>query len=112
VGTVRRRVRDPGGRQPQYGRAVQVSPVKPTLNALGTKRLKLKCVEAPSNIAFNFNLRRYSMMAFARRLARVVYDKRDVDEEEEVAAVGRGGGRVAHGMRAPDAPPHVFTRVY
>jgi len=41
------------------GRAVQVDPIKPTLKALGTKRLKQKYVELLSNFAFNFNLRRY-----------------------------------------------------
>jgi len=38
---------------------VQLDPVKPTLKAPGTKHLKLKCDEPPSNFAFNFNLRRY-----------------------------------------------------
>jgi hypothetical protein len=42
------------------GRAVQVAPIKPTLKAPGTKRLKLKCDEPLSNFVFNFNLRRYS----------------------------------------------------
>ena len=45
------------------GTAVQVAPIKPTLKApgcLGTKRLKLKCGEPPSNFAFNFKLRRYT----------------------------------------------------
>ena len=47
------------------GRAVQVDPIKPTLNAPGTKRLKLKYVELLSSFAFNFNLRRYSMESVA-----------------------------------------------
>jgi len=38
---------------------VQVDPVKPTLKAPGTKRLKLKYDEPPSNFAFKFNLHRY-----------------------------------------------------
>ena len=42
------------------GRAVQVDPVKPTLKAPGTKRLKLKYVTSLSNFAFKFKLRRYS----------------------------------------------------
>ena len=41
------------------GETVQVYPIKPMLKAPGTKRLKLKCDEMPSNIAFKFNLRRY-----------------------------------------------------
>jgi len=38
---------------------MQVDPIKPTLKAPGTKRLKLKYDEWPSNFGFNFNLRRY-----------------------------------------------------
>jgi len=38
---------------------VQVDPIKTTLKAPGTKRLKLNCAEPLSNIAFSFNLRRY-----------------------------------------------------
>jgi len=37
---------------------VQVDPIKPTLKAPGTKRLKLKCDKLLSRFAFNFNLRR------------------------------------------------------
>jgi len=47
-----------GGRGGQ-GRAVQVDPMKPVLKAPGTKRLKLECDEPLSNLAFDFNLRRY-----------------------------------------------------
>jgi len=39
---------------------VQVDPIKPMLKAPGTKRLKRKCDEPPSNFAFKFNLRRYN----------------------------------------------------
>jgi hypothetical protein len=42
------------------GRAVQVHPMRPTLKAPGSKRLKLKYGEPLSNYAFNFNLRRYT----------------------------------------------------
>jgi len=38
---------------------VQLDPIKPYLKPPGTKRLKLKCDEPLSNIAFNFNLRRH-----------------------------------------------------
>ena len=48
------------------GEAVQVAPIKPTLKAPGTKRLKLKCDEPLSNVAFNFNLRRYSVVSADR----------------------------------------------
>jgi len=42
------------------GKAVQVDPIKPTLKAPGTKPLKLNHYESPSNVAFQYNLRRYS----------------------------------------------------
>jgi len=61
--TVRTRI-TPGprrrGLQRRQGRAVQVDPIKPTLQAPGTKRLKLEFDELLSNFAFNFNLRRYT----------------------------------------------------
>jgi hypothetical protein len=37
-------------------KAVQVDPIKPTLEAPGTKRLKLKYDETLSSFAFKFNL--------------------------------------------------------
>ena len=37
---------------------MQVDPIKPTLKAPGTKRLKLKCDKSLSKFAFKFNLRR------------------------------------------------------
>jgi hypothetical protein len=49
-----------GGLLQHHGRAVQVVPIKPTLTAPGTKRLKLECDEPLSNFAFNFKLRRYT----------------------------------------------------
>ena len=42
------------------GRAVQVDPIKPTLKAPGTKRLKVTHDKLLSSFAFNFNLRRYT----------------------------------------------------
>ena len=55
---------------------MQVDPIKPTLKAPGTERLKLKYDEPPSNFAFKFNLRRYTeidelsrALDFARREA-------------------------------------------
>ena len=39
---------------------MQVQPIKPMLKAPGTKRLKLKYDETPSNVAFKFDLRRYN----------------------------------------------------
>jgi hypothetical protein len=42
---------------------VQVDPVKPTLKAPGTKRLKLCYATLLSSFAFNFDLRRYNLVA-------------------------------------------------
>ena len=39
---------------------MQVDPIKPTLKAPGTKRLKMKHDEPLSNFAFKLNLRRYT----------------------------------------------------
>ena len=39
---------------------MQVDPIKPTLKAPGTKRLKLEYDGLLSNFAFKFNLRRYT----------------------------------------------------
>jgi hypothetical protein len=39
---------------------MQVDPIKPTLKAPGTKRLKAKNVGSLSNFAFKFNLRRFN----------------------------------------------------
>jgi len=40
--------------------AVQDDPIRPMLKAPGTRRLKLKNDEPPSNFAFKSNLRHYS----------------------------------------------------
>ena len=45
---------------------MQVDPVKPTLKAPGTRRLKLKCDEPLLNFAFNFNLRRSTKLAIGQ----------------------------------------------
>ena len=42
---------------------MQVDPIKPTLKAPGTKRLKLHYAKPLSNFAFKFNLRRYTVVA-------------------------------------------------
>jgi len=39
--------------------AVQVDPIKPTLKAPASQRLKLEHAKLLSNFVFNFNLRRY-----------------------------------------------------
>ena len=43
-----------------HGRAVQVEPIKPTLKAPGTKRLKLQYDVLLSSFLFKFNLRHYT----------------------------------------------------
>jgi len=44
----------------EFGRAVQLDPIKPKLKAPETQRLKLKVHELLSSFAFKFNLRRSS----------------------------------------------------
>jgi len=58
-----------GGRQQddRQGRAVQVEPIKPTLRAPGTKRLKLQYYEMLSRFPFKFNLRRYNKERAAKK---------------------------------------------
>ena len=51
------------GRGPHPGRALQVDPIKPTLKAPGTTRLKLNCDGPLSKFAFHINLRRYTLAA-------------------------------------------------
>ena len=41
---------------------MRVDPIKPTLKAPGTKRLKLEYDDLLSSVAFNFNLRRYRVV--------------------------------------------------
>ena len=40
---------------------MQLDPIKPTLKAPGSKRLKLQYEKPPANSAFRFNLRRYNL---------------------------------------------------
>ena len=42
---------------------MHVDPVRPVLTALGSILLKLRCDGPLSNAAFNFNLRRYTVVA-------------------------------------------------
>ena len=52
---------------PEQGRAVQLDPIKPTLEPPGSKRLKRKCDVPLSNFAFKFELRRYSKVTSTSR---------------------------------------------
>jgi len=51
---------------------VQLDPIKPTLKAPGTKRLKLKYDGPVLNFAFEFNLRLYTMVCFDIFILRVI----------------------------------------
>jgi len=53
------------------GKAVQVNPIIPTLKPPGTTRWKLKYIRLLSNVAFEFNLRRYTKEGNARLWAAV-----------------------------------------
>ena len=58
---------------PAPGRVVQVDPIKPTLIAPGSERLKLNYDDPLSNFAFNFYLRRYNLgRRYHHLIARVV----------------------------------------
>jgi len=67
------------------GRAVQVDPIKPTLKAPGTKRLKVKYDKPLSKFAFKFNLRRYTL----------------VDNFSTVSSELKGGGSVGRCRLTP-----------
>ena len=54
------------------GRAVQVGPIKPTLQAPGAKHLKLTYDKMLSSFAFNFNLRRYTAGTTAAAMTNVI----------------------------------------
>ena len=51
---------------------MQVDPIKPTLKPPGTKRLQLQYHDPPSNSAFKFSLRRYSLVARKKAALRKV----------------------------------------
>jgi hypothetical protein len=59
---------------------VQIDPIKPTLTAPGTKRLKLKHDELFSNFAFKFNLRRHNEATFTADAVGAQIG--DVDDDE------------------------------
>jgi hypothetical protein len=53
---------------------VQVDPIKPTLKAPGTQRLKPRYDESVPSFAFNFNLRRYKRVIVNRERASGAYN--------------------------------------
>ena len=69
---------------------MQIDPIKPTLKAPGTKRLKLNFDEPLSNVAFNFNLRRYIMALGTRCL------------HHRAGAVAASMGKQSHGDDSDD----------
>jgi len=64
------------------GRAVQVDPIKPTLKASGTRRLKLICDDPLSKIGFKFNLRRYTVEALHVLRKREAKDKKLAEDAQ------------------------------
>jgi hypothetical protein len=66
--------------KPGSGKAVQVDPIKPTLKAPGTKRLKLQYDILPSNFAVKFNLRCYTP---AMRRSEKETGKKSKEEKDE-----------------------------
>ena len=54
------------GKGKHLGRAAPVEPMKPLLKPPGTKRLNLKHYKLLSDVAFKFNLRRYTLVAMPR----------------------------------------------
>ena len=78
---------------------MQFDPIRPTLKAPGTMRLKLKYGKPPSNFAFKFNLRRYDV------------ERRDVivtKLEAELRSVhGRFETEVGTNQCSPRHQPHL-----
>ena len=74
-----------GAGAPRHGMVVQVDPIKPTLKAPGTYRLKLKYDKLLSIFAFNFSLRRFTTVRLPATAA--VYR-----EVEELTKPGGGAG--------------------
>ena len=48
---------------------MQVDPIKPVLKAPGSMLLKLRCDGPLSSVAFNFNLRRYTLTSIVKHFA-------------------------------------------
>jgi len=104
---------DGGQRSGSRGGAVQVDPIKPTLKAPGTKRLKLNHGKPLSSFAFNFNLRRYTAGGTARRPARRATMSRTVPGTQWMARTdGRTMGRAGtNGRTRGRAGTHQWEKV-
>ena len=68
---------------------MQIDPLKPTLKAPDSNRLKLEHEKTLSNFTFTFNLRRFSLVAKALERAARVTDTLDGAERERSDAVER-----------------------
>jgi len=91
---------------------VQVDPIKPKLKPPGTKRLKLKCDESLSNLAFNFNLRRF-IMAVNEAAGTLVYKAtpKDVSTRSEVGVLRVEGGALVEAVTpVPLAPSYLQSK--
>jgi len=83
---------------------VQVDPINPALKSPGTKRLKLKYDEPPSNFAFQFNLRRYSEAGAGSDVEiRSGGDSRTGSAGSDGSLAGYGGGGGGGGGRPTSA---------
>jgi hypothetical protein len=107
-----------GGGDAARGTAVQVEPMKPELKAPGTKRLKLSYDEPPSNCAFNFNVRRYSVEQsealranLEERLAHAA-DKREymLDPASGIRMAGGGPSPVKMAAMSATSTAGAYTR--
>jgi len=78
-----------------FGRAVQLDPMKPTLKAPGSKRLKLKYGKPLSSFAFNFKLRRYAL----GRGDAVVGERQEIQGRPHAGRAGGGGPPGGPGAR-------------
>jgi len=72
------------------GRAVQVDPMKPTVKAPGSERLKPKCDDILSDFAFKFNLRRYRLADALRDLEDRMEEDGDDEEYDDVLDFDEG----------------------
>ena len=82
---------------------MQVEPIKPPLQAPGSKRLKLKCEEPLSNFAFKFNLRHYTQVgpSAAAAAAAAAARKAAATNKRKAASVGSSF------PCSPRHPPHI-----
>ena len=71
---------------------MQVDPIKATWKAPGIKRLKLQSDEPPSNFAFKFNLRRYSVALKGDAVSRSMLIMGPVSAQLDTSLMEDNGG--------------------